>query len=188
MDLLGKAITNMPLFAQNRLNFQVQRGEQILENQITGFFSSDKNKIQVTKPADVQSGDWLIYGNEKYFIISVSQTPHYYILKYQSEYEHQQVTSQTININSINGNAIVGSQQNAVINIGVSLNDLRELINNKPAEDKETLIKLANRIESIITENQPISKGSLAYYSDILNKYSDIAEIVGKLLLKWVAF
>ena len=186
MDLLGRNIVNMPLFAKNRLSFQVKRDGHILENTITGFFSSDKNKIQVTKPADVQSGDWLIYEAEKYFVISVSQTPHYYILKYQSEYEHQQNASQTINIQSIGGNAIVGNQQTAIFNIGCTFQEARDLIAQKPIQDQEQLNQLLDRVETAIKENQPISKGSFAYYAGIFDKYSDVALIVSKLISKWV--
>lgn len=187
MDLSGKLITQNSFFAKNRIDFKVMRNNQFLEQTVTGFFSKS-NKIQISKPANIKSGDWLVSNNEKYFITSLSQTPNFYILKYQSEYEHQQTSAQTINIQSINGNAIVGNQQNATFNINCNFQDARNLIAEKPLQDQEQLNKLIDRVESAINENQPISKGSLAYYADILNKYSDVAQIVGNLLVKWTAF
>lgn len=52
---------------------------------------------------------------------------------------------------------------------------------------------LSKRVETLkdqiqTEENRIRSKGSLAYYADILNKYSDVAQIVGNLLVKWTAF
>lgn len=92
------------------------------------------------------------------------------------------------NIGSIGNNAIIGTQSIATIiaqnSASASLEQLKELINSKPAEDKELLNKLLSRLEIIEEDNQPVSKGTLAKFSDLLAKHSDVAIAVGSFFTK----
>ena len=54
-------------------------------------------------------------------------------------------------------------------------------------EQKEMLEKLLNRIETIIEDNQPVSKGTFAKFANIFKKYPEIVNTVGAILLKWLS-
>lgn len=104
------------------------------------------------------------------------------------EYELNNISnSQNINIGNIHGSAIVGNQQNANINIGHTIEEIKSLIENKPIEDREELKKLVMLLEVIKENNTPVSKGTFSKFADILNKYSDIALPIGSIILKWLS-
>ena len=52
---------------------------------------------------------------------------------------------------------------------------------------KELLEKLLNRIEIIIEDNQPISKGTFSKFADIFRKYPDVFNAVGAIITKWIS-
>ena len=97
----------------------------------------------------------------------------------------QQQTTGNISIGNIGGSAIIGNQQYATID-NSSIQNLKEIISNK-TEDKEMLEKLLNRIETIIEDNQPVSKGTFSKFAYIFKKYPDIVNVVGATLLKWLS-
>ncbi|MGL5580526.1 MAG: hypothetical protein ACRDCE_06125 [Cetobacterium sp.] len=104
------------------------------------------------------------------------------------EYELKNISnSQNINIGNIHGSAIIGNQQNASINIGSTIEEVKSLIENKPIEDREELKKLVTLLEVIKENNISVSKGTFSKFADILNKYSDIALPIGSILLKWLS-
>ena len=43
------------------------------------------------------------------------------------------------------------------------------------------------RVRIVIDDNQPVSKGTFAKFTDILNKYPDIINSAGSLILKWLS-
>ena len=49
------------------------------------------------------------------------------------------------------------------------------------------LEKLLNRIETIIEDNQTVSKGKFSKFANIFKKYPDIVNVVGATLLKWLS-
>lgn len=61
------------------------------------------------------------------------------------------------------------------------------MISSKPVEDQAELNKLIDRAEIITEDNQPISKGTFAKFSDLLAKHSDIAIALGSNLINWLA-
>ena len=77
---------------------------------------------------------------------------------------------------------MVGNQTNATINIGSSIEDLKKLISNKSTEEQEELNQLVKLLETITDNNMPLSKGTLAKFSDILAKHQDIVIAVGGFL------
>ncbi|EHO79749.1 hypothetical protein HMPREF0402_02488 [Fusobacterium ulcerans 12-1B] len=100
----------------------------------------------------------------------------------KNEYDKLHNSSSTFNIGNINGPSIVGNQTNATMNIGSSIEDLEKLISNKATEDQEELNKLVKLLETITDNNMPLSKGTLAKFSDILAKHQDIVIAVGGFL------
>lgn len=113
-----------------------------------------------------------------------------YSISFLSSKEHKLNSlsnSQNINIGNIHGAAIVGNQQNASINMGHTIEEIKSLIDNKPIEDREELKKLVTLLEIIEENNTPVSKGTFSKFADILNKYSDIALPIGSVILKWLS-
>lgn len=178
---------NFGIFKDNQHIFQVERNNVLLSKNVTGFFASN-NEIQLNKPADVHSGDFLLSNDERYFVVSIQSLPNYLIASYKSNIEYQQMrkNNQQINIGSITGNAVVGSQEKVIFNIKCTFTDLQKLIDEKPIEDQERLNKLMDRIQTAVEENQPVSKGTFSHYLDLIEKYSDIAQALGNIITKWV--
>ncbi len=179
-------------------DFSVERNNSILST-TKGFFCGKDypNTIQLGSSADVIETDWLIHNstNRKYFIkkirpISKSNQTLGWMAEYLSEAEYEKSISEkdksTFSIGAIYGSAIVGNYNNATINNGYNLSEIRSLISSKPPEDQEELNKLIDRIEIITEDNQPVSKGTLAKFSDLLAKHSDIAISLGSSLMNWL--
>ena len=179
-------------------DFTVERNNSIVST-TKGFFCGKEypNTIQLVSDADVNDNDWLIHclTNKKYFVksvkpISQSNQVLAWMAEYLSEPEYKKSISQkdssTFSIGTIYGSAIVGNYNNATINNGYNLNEIRSLISSKPIEDQEELNKLIDRIEIITEDNQPVSKGTLAKFSDLLARHSDIAIALGSSLMNWL--
>lgn len=179
-------------------DFSIERNNKIISTTKGIFCGKDyPNTIQLISSADVVDTDWLIHNstNRKYFVnkvnpISKSNQILGWMAEYLSESEYQKSISEkdksTFSIGAIYGSAIVGNYNNATINNGYNLNEIRSLISSKPIEDQEELNKLIDRIEIITEDNQPVSKGTLAKFSDLLSKHSDIAVSLGSSLMNWL--
>lgn len=180
-------------------DFSVERSGSIVST-FKGIFCGNDypNTIQLVSYADVLEDDWLIHTstNKRYFIKKVkplSQANEIlgWMVEYLSESEYEQLISAkdntTFSIGTIYGSAIVGNYNNATINNGYNLNEIRSLISSKPSEEQEELNKLIDRISVIIEDNQPVSKGTLAKFSDLLTKHSDIAIAIGSAITGWLA-
>lgn len=90
------------------------------------------------------------------------------------------------NIQSVSG-SIIGTQQNATINNGLSFDDVEKYIHareNISSTDKEQLLELNNYLKTLAENNVPMSKGILARFSDIVSKHSWFPTLVGDALIK----
>lgn len=179
-------------------DFSVER-QNIIVSKTKGFFCSNEypNCIQLKSTASVKEGDWLIHDitSNRYFVkkinpLSSSNTIHGWMANYLTENEYlakqNQKDQPTYSVGIINGSAIIGNQQNATINNGYNLSEIKSLISSKPIEDQELLNKLIERVEIITEDNQPVSKGTLAKFSDVLSKHSDIAIALGNSIINWL--
>lgn len=92
--------------------------------------------------------------------------------EYKESQKNQPVTS--INIGTVSGPSIIGSQQNATLNFGTSVEDIAQLIATKPASDLPQLCELVAELKSIEESGEKIEKGRLAKFADLLNKHSDL--------------
>ena len=179
-------------------DFTVERDNKA-SHVVKGFFCGKDypDTIQLLSDADIKQNDWLTHGitQERYFIDSVKPLSHGnqilgWMAKYLSENTYNQKQSQTtpysINIGSIHGSAIIGNQQTATINNGYNLDAIKDLIATKPAEDQELLNQLIERVKIVTEDNQPISRGFFAKFSDVLEKHSDVAIALGSSIVNWL--
>ncbi|WP_271810601.1 hypothetical protein [Clostridium beijerinckii] len=198
MDTSRIASQTNRLLSMHGDDFSVERNNSIIAT-IKGFFCSKDypNTIQLASNSNVLENDWLIHNstNRKYFVRSVkplskSNQVLGWMAEYLSEVEYKKSISEkdksTFSIGAIYGSAIVGNYNNATINNGYNLSEIRSLISSKPIEDQEELNKLIDRIEIITEDNQPVSKGTLAKFSDLLAKHSDIAISLGSSIMNWL--
>lgn len=179
-------------------DFSIERNGSTIST-AKGFFCGKDypNTIQLSSNANVEESDWLIHNssNRRYFVKNVqpltsrNQTLGW-MAEYLSESKYQQLASEkkqsTFSIGAIYGSAIVGNYNNATINNGYNLQEIRSLISSKPKEDQIELNKLIDRIEIITDDNQPVSKGTLAKFSDLLAKHSDVAIAIGSSIMGWL--
>lgn len=181
---------------KHAIDFAHERNGIQLASVVKGFFCSNQypSSIQVLGAYDVREGDYLIHHstNKRCFIDDVkplSKTSS--ILHYQTDFQLQQKEQQStrIHIETINGPAIVGSQQNATINIGASFDEIRKYItDSKNIEeiDKESLTKLANTVEAVINNDMQISNGTFSKFSALAEKHSPIIAAIMQPLTNWL--
>lgn len=171
--------------------FILERAGKIINDKIYAFFCSNEyqSSIQTIDFKEILENDILIHkeSGKRCIIIDVKPLKSGVIAKYEtnSQRMRQQQTMGNISIGNIGGSAIIGNQQYATID-NSSIQNLKEIISSK-TEDKEMLEKLLNRIETIIEDNQPVSKGTFSKFANIFKKYPDVLNAAGALLIKWLS-
>lgn len=171
--------------------FMLERAGKIINDKIYAFFCSKeyRSSIQTIDFKEILEDDILIHkdSGKKCIVIDVEPLQSGVIAKYEtnSQRVRKQQSIGNISIGNIGGSAIVGNQQYAIID-NSSIQNLKEIISSK-TEDKEMLEKLLNRIETIIEDNQPVSKGTFSKFAYIFKKYPDILNAAGTLLIKWLS-
>nr|WP_293995167.1 hypothetical protein [uncultured Fusobacterium sp.] len=172
--------------------FEQERDGKLIRRDISAHFCSNKypSSIETVRLQDVCEGDVLIHTKSKKrcYIIDVVYLPNGVIAKYETDFQRARYQKQNIgniSIGSIGGSSIIGNKQYASLD-NSSIQNLKDIISNKN-EDKELLEKLLNRIEAIIEDNQPVSKGTFSKFNNIFKKYPDILNATGNLLLKWLS-
>lgn len=171
--------------------FMLERAGKIINDKIYAFFCSKEyqSSIQTIDFKEILEDDILIHkdSGKRCIIIDVKPLKSGVIAKYEtnSQRVRKQQTIGNISIGNIGGSAIIGNQQYATID-NSSIQNLKEIISSK-TEDKEMLEKLLNRIETIIEDNQPVSKGTFSKFAYIFKKYPDILNAAGTLLIKWLS-
>ena len=169
--------------------FILERAGKIINDKIYAFFCSNEyqSSIQTIDFKEILEDDILIHKNsgKRCIVTNVEPVGNCAIIKYEtnSQRMRQQQTTGNISIGNIGGSAIIGNQQYATID-NSSIQNLKEIISNK-TEDKEMLEKLLNRIETIIEDNQPVSKGTFSKFAYIFKKYPDVLNAAGAFLIKW---
>lgn len=171
--------------------FHIEReGQQIASAH--GFFCGKESpsSIQLVENVDVRVGDWMIHqltGN-RYFVtdarpISMEGQIVDWMVKYQSEYDWKKEQAAqnvaSINIGSVSGTAIIGNQHSASINVGYTADDITKLLANKPASDMPLLVELVSLLKEMEAKDEPIKKGALSKFSDLLQKHSDLLVALG---------
>lgn len=160
---------------------------------VQGFFCGRNypNTIQFIQNTDIKNGDWIIdiLTNQRYFAKDaqpkmMNGTISYWMVKYETEIAYQRVESTnrqtTINIGSVSGNSIIGNQENVVMNVGNSLDDIKQIISALPSQDQALAQELLEALKSTEEATHPVLvEGALSKFSDLLQKHSDLLIAVG---------
>lgn len=110
----------------------------------------------------------------------------YYITLDEYAKKNKQPDSQTVYNIGKASNSIIGNQQNAAINIGMTVDEFRKAIEANGEGEKEALNKIADMLQTVIDDNTPVSKGSFSKFSDLIAKHSWVATCLTQILLKWL--
>ena len=173
----------------------IKRGTQIFSG-LRVLLDRDTQQISFVPDTNCipQIGDIIVVRNKEYKVIDVEEECGFgdELYCYTAHYEspnsaHPTFGQQIINIHTAN-NSIIGSQQHANIFSENALSTIRDKIEKiSDNEDRKQLSKLVERLEVVIEDNQPVSKGFFAKFSDVLAKYSDIAIAIGTAIIKWLS-
>lgn len=172
--------------------FSIERNGTVIGT-VHGFFCGREypNTIQFLENTDIKNGDWIIdtITNQRYFAknarpIIIGGKPCDWMVEYITELAYQRaetVNRQTnINIHSVSGNSIIGNQENVVMNIGNSIDDIKQIINALPDAEQAEAQDLLNTLKTTEEATHPILvEGALSKFSDLLKKHSDLLIAVG---------
>ena len=172
--------------------FLIERNGSVIGN-VHGYFCGKDypNTIQFVENTDIKNGDWIIDSttNQRYYAKDVhplimNGTICDWMVKYQTEHDFNAQTNSskqtTINIHTVSGNSIIGSQENVVMNVGSSLKDIEQLISSLPISEQPEAQELLNTLKSTSESTHPILvEGALSKFSDLLKKHSDLLIAVG---------
>lgn len=172
--------------------FSIERDGTIIGS-VHGIFCGREypNTIQFLENADIKNGDWVIdtITGQRYFAknarpIIMGGKPCDWMVEYETELSYQKskaVNRQTnINIHSVTGNSIIGNQENVVMNIGNSINDIKQIIDTLPDAEQAEAHDLLKTLQTTEEATHPILvEGALSKFSDLLKKHSDLLIAVG---------
>lgn len=156
---------------------------------VKGFFTSSKypNSIQTMQNFKLQVYDELyhIATDTKYTIYQLkplSSNNHLdgYIATYKEDKSTH--TSVSYNIENVSGNSAIG-QNAAVNNFGFNFDDLIKIISSEIKDDQISK-ELIHELESIKSSEEPIQKGKLAKFSDLIKKHENLVIPLGNFLVK----
>lgn len=176
-------------------SFSIERNGSIV-GIAKGLFCSSKypNTIQIIENADIKDGDWLTHTatGKRCFAKNTRPVPDvtgntcHWMVEYTNEIEYQKsANTSNIHIQNVNGPSIIGNQQNATINAGASLDEIKGLISQVLDQDKPEFEELTNELERIENSNHPVLiEGMLGKFKDFLNKYPDLILTLGKWAVK----
>lgn len=184
----------LPPFMFNEMTqiFSIKRNGTIVGT-VHGFFCGKDypSTIQFVENTDIKNGDWVIDSitGQRYYAkdvhpIIMNGTPCDWMVKYQTENDFNIQSNSgrqtTINIHTVSGNSVIGSQENVVMNVGNSLNDIQQLISSLPVSEQAEAQQLLTVLKSTSESNHPVLvEGALAKFSDLLKKHTDLLTAVG---------
>lgn len=155
-----------------------------------GFFCGTNypNTIQFVENVDIQNGDWLINSttHQRYFAqdahpIIVNGVIKHWMVKYLTELEYKRTISNSnnpvFNIQSINGNSVIGTQENVTLNIGSNLETIENILKSFPLFEQTQAKELLEELQKI--EQTGFQKGSLSKFSDLLKKHENLITAIG---------
>lgn len=165
------------------INFGVERNGKCVNSEI-GILNHEKSThrayIGFMPGTDIQVGD-LLFNNagDRFFVIE-KQTKYfggnpdklcaYTITEAEQQQNLRLQNQQTIfNIGDVH-DSIVGTQQNATITNGYSIEDLTNLIQNHDSDDKELLKELILTLKNVVLNKEPVKKGLLSKFADVMSR------------------
>ena len=177
--------------------FSIERNGTIIGN-VHGIFCGRDypNTIQFFENTDIKNGDWVIdtITNQRYFAknvrpIIMGGKPCDWMIEYETEIAYQRAHSvnrqSNITIGTVSGNSIIGNQENVIMNIGHSIDDIKKIINALPIDEQATGQELLDTLKSTEEATHPVLvEGSLSKFSDFIKKHSDLFIAVGNWAVK----
>ena len=140
--------------------FSIERNGSIIGT-VHGFFCGKDypNTIQFVENTDIKNGDWIIDSttSQRYYAkdvrpVIMNGTPCDWMIQYQTEDDFRAQSNlgkqTTINIHTVSGNSVIGSQENVVVNVGSSLKDIEQLIASLPISEQPEAQELLNTLKS----------------------------------------
>lgn len=83
-------------------------------------------------------------------------------------------------------NSVIGTQENVTLNIGDTLQEIKEQIDSSNSNDKQELRELINLLEKTMNNETSIKKGAFSRFAGIIQKNSWIASPIASVVLKWI--
>lgn len=178
-------------FNNSKLNFddyEVFRNGNYIGT-VKGFFTSNAhpNSIQIMQNFILKINDQLLHNISgiTYTIcqlkpLSSNNQLHGYIATYKTDTKTS--TNISYNIKNVSGTSAIG-QNAAINNYGISFDDLTKIINLE-IKDKKLSKELVSELIKIKSSNQPIEKGKLSKFSDIIKKHENLVIPIGNFLIK----
>ena len=172
--------------------FSIERNGSIIGT-VHGFFCGKDypNTIQFVENTDIKNGDWIIDSttSQRYYAkdvrpVIMNGTPCDWMIQYQTEDDFRAQSNlgkqTTINIHTVSGNSVIGSQENVVVNVGSSLKDIEQLIASLPISEQPEAQELLNTLKSTSESTHPVLvEGALARFSNLLKNHTDLLIAVG---------
>ena len=172
--------------------FSIERNGSIIGT-VHGFFCGKDypNTIQFVENTDIKNGDWIIDSttSQRYYAkdvrpVIMNGTPCDWMIQYQTEDDFRAQSNlgkqTTINIHTVSGNSVIGSQENVVVNVGSSLKDIEQLIASLPISEQPEAQELLNTLKSTSESTHPVLvEGALARFSNLLKKHTDLLDAGG---------
>lgn len=190
----------MPQFVNflnmNGITFSIERNGTCISSQV-GLPQHDKTHkayVGFSVGTDVQENDWLVNSENERFLVIDKQTEYVrskpFCIKAftvtENEYKNKlksQKLQPTFNINEVH-NSIVGTQNNATLTNGYSIDDIAKLIESHNSDDKEILKEMISVLKEATSNQKPIQKGILAKFSDTLQRNEWIAAPIATFILE----
>lgn len=153
---------------------------------------TQKEGVDFRVGTNIEKGDVIVNLENEQFYVSDKKTcfankAAMYIITYtlsEAEYNKMQVSNNPVfNIENIN-NSIVGTQHNATIFNGASIEDLRDLINQHNSLDRELLKEMIDLIENELSSNNPVKKGFLSKFANVLQNNEWITSPLAAFILE----
>lgn len=169
--------------------YKIYRNGNLI-GEVEGLTQNESVDFQIG--TDIEKGDVIVNpGNERLYVSDkktfFAHKEAMYIIAYtlsEAEYNNTQTSSSPIfNIGNVN-NSIVGTQNNATIFNGASIEDLRDLVNQHNSLDKELLEDMIDLIEKELSSNRPVKRGFLSKFAGILQNNEWITSPLAAFILE----
>ena len=185
------------IFSDMTQEFSVERNGAVIET-ARGFFCGHNypNTIQFNENLNVRNGDWIIDTQtaQRYHVIDAQPKKmngviSYWMVKYETEIDYRRAESinrqANINIGTVSGNSVIGNQENVIMNIVHSIDDIKKIIDDLPTDEQVTGQELLDTLKSTEEATHPVLvEGSLSKFSDFIKKHSDLFIAVGNWAVK----
>lgn len=177
--------------AMHGIPYKIYRNDNLI-CEVEGLAQNDGVNFQIG--TDVETGDVLVNPSNERFYVSDKKTVYanknaMHITVYTvSEAKHNvaEISNNPVfNIGNVS-NSIIGTQNNATIYNGTTIEDLRDLINQHNSADKEQLENMVDLLEKELSSDKPIKKGFLSKFAVFLQNNEWIMSPLAAFILEYI--